>query len=53
MIIRLKKVESNHQISSVPFGVATFGFEPPITPGLTDPVSSYLKKHIEIDLRIL
>ena len=27
----------------IPFGVATFGFEPPMTPGLTDPVSSYLK----------
>ena len=27
----------------IPFGVATFGFEPPMTPGLTDPVSSYLR----------
>ena len=24
-------------------GVATFGFDPPMTPGLTDPVSSYLE----------
>ena len=26
------------------FGVATFGLLPPITPGLMDPVSKYLKR---------
>jgi len=27
------------QMESTTFGVATFGFDPPITPGLIDPVS--------------
>ena len=32
-------------IESTTDGVATFGFEPPITPGLIEPVSKYLQSH--------
>lgn len=31
-------------IASTTAGVATFGLEPPITPGLVDPVSKYLEE---------
>ena len=38
-------------IDSITEGVATFGFEPPIRPGLIDPVEWYLKFSFRIKVK--